>query len=309
MWPPLVAELLPKTTFPPAGTRLTCAVSGGSDSLALLALAKAAGCDVRVVHVDHGIRGPGTAETELVGKLASMLGTEFSTVTLSVQPGPNLEARARAARFASLPADVATGHTMDDQAETVLGNLLRGAGTDGLAGMRSGPLHPLLGVRRFETTALCQALGWPWFEDPTNRDRRFLRNRIRHELLPLCCELARRDVVPVLARQAELLAEESDVLDAVSAQCVPDPTDARTVAMAPLPAARRAVRRWIRSARPSSGGRHDARAGGQADGHHPPSLAEVDRVIEVARGAAVATQLEGGVRVRRSQRRLYLEGE
>ena len=105
---------------------------------------------------------------------------------MSVAPGPNLEARARAARFAVLPADVATGHTMDDQAETILVNLLRGAGADGLAGMAPGRRHPLLGLRRLETHALCAEVGLEPVCDPSNADPAFVRNRVRHELLPLC---------------------------------------------------------------------------------------------------------------------------
>ena len=103
-------------------------------------------------------------------------------------PGPNLEARAREARLGTLPAGAATGHTMDDQAETVLVNVLRGAGADGMAGMEAGPHHPLLGLRRAETTSLCDALGLVPVVDPTNEDPAFVRNRIRHELLPLCAD-------------------------------------------------------------------------------------------------------------------------
>ena len=102
-----------------------------------------------------------------------------------------------------LGPDAATGHTADDQAETVLANLLRGAGVHGLAGMRAGPGHPLLGLRRAETVALCELLGLDPVQDPSNDDPRFVRNRVRHELLPLCSAIAGRDVVPVLARQAD----------------------------------------------------------------------------------------------------------
>ena len=104
----------------------------------------------------------------------------------SVPPGPNLEARARSARFAVLPRGVATGHTMDDQAETILVNLLRGAGSDGLAGMEPGVRHPLLGLRRTETHAVCAAAGLVPVCDASNADPAFVRNRVRAELLPLC---------------------------------------------------------------------------------------------------------------------------
>ncbi len=198
---------------------------------------------------------------------------------MTVTPGPNLEARARAARFAVLPADVATGHTMDDQAETILVNLLRGAGADGLAGMEPGARHPILGLRRHETHALCAAAGLTPVCDESNDDPAFVRNRIRHELLPLCAEVAGRDPVPLLARQAGVLRDEVTLLDSLAGEALPDPADARAVAKADRPLARRALRRWLRES---------------GDGEHPPSLAEVDRTLAVAAGAAVGTELAGG---------------
>ena len=149
---PLLADLLTRCTFPPPGTELACAVSGGPDSLALLLLAAEAGC------AGHRLpRGPRAAtrirrrRPRWWPRLAADLGAGFEAWTVAVAPGPNLEARARAARFAALPAGVATGHTMDDQAETVLLHVLRGAAADGLAGMAPGLRHPLLALRRAET--------------------------------------------------------------------------------------------------------------------------------------------------------------
>jgi tRNA(Ile)-lysidine synthase len=150
----LVCDLLARCTFPPPGTPVSCAVSGGPDSLALLVLAAAARCEVTAYHVDHGLRAGSDTEAEVVSGAADRVGARFETRQVSVAPGPNLEARARAARFGALPAGVATGHTMDDQAETILVNLLRGAGADGLAGMEPGHRHPLLDLRRAETHAV-----------------------------------------------------------------------------------------------------------------------------------------------------------
>ncbi len=278
-------ELLSRCTFPSAGTDLVCAVSGGADSLALLVLACAAGAAVTAVHVDHGLR-PGSAdEAGIVAAAARRFGARFRAETVMVEPGPNLEARARAARRAAVGPRAATGHTMDDQAETVLLNLLRGAGLDGLAAMRPGPGHPLLGLRRSETQALCAALGLDPVCDRSNDDRRFRRNRVRHELLPLCADIAGRDVVPVLARQAGLLGAEGDLLDALAAGI--DPSDGAALATAPGPLARRATRRWLRNGGP-----------------YPPDLAAVERVLSVARGDARATDVAPGVRVRREGGRL-----
>lgn len=294
----LRATLLARCSFPPLGTDVTCAVSGGADSLALLVLAVAAGCHVTAVHVDHGLR-PGSAdEAEVVRAAAGKLGAAFRAEKVDVAPGPNLEARARAARYAVLPPDVLTGHTADDQAETVLLNLLRGAGLDGLAGMRtadasrsggrSGPGHPILALRRSETEAVCRAEGLSPVADPTNADPAHRRNRVRHELLPLLAEIAQRDPVPVLARQAALLRDEADALDALAATL--DPTDAPALAAAPPAVARRAVRRWLTD--------------GQA---HPPDAATVERVLAVARNQAQAADVGRGRRVARTRNVLRLE--
>jgi tRNA(Ile)-lysidine synthase len=280
------ADLLARCTFPPAGSAVACAVSGGADSLALLALAAAAGCGVTAHHVDHGLRPGSSREADLVREVAGRMGAAFVAHQVTVEPGTNQEARARAARYAVLPAGVLTGHTADDQAETVLLNLLRGAGLDGLAGM-APERHPLLGLRRWETRALCRELGWSWFEDPSNADPAHRRNRVRAELLPLIHAIAERDVVPVLARQAGVLRSEAALLDELAAAV--DPTDARQVAAAPDPLARRAVRRWL--------------AAGRA---HPPDLATVDRALAVARGTARAADVGEGRRVTRSQGRLHL---
>ncbi len=278
-------RLLPRCTFPPPGTAVTCAVSGGADSLALLVLAVAAGCDVTAVHVDHALRPGSHLEADVVRDAAERFGAGFRAVRVDVGEGPNLEARARAARYAALPVDVLTGHTADDQAETVMVNLLRGAGASGLAAMRPGPRRPLLALRRADTVALCEALGLAVVHDPSNDDPRHLRNRVRHELLPLLDELARRDLVPVLIRQADVARDEADLLDELAAAL--DPTDARVLAAAPVPLARRAVRRWLTE-------------------EHPPDLATVERVLDVARGLAVGTDLGRGRRVTRHQQRLTL---
>ncbi len=287
---PLVAALLGRCAFPGPDTPVVCGVSGGADSLALLVLAVAAGCRVTAVHVDHGLRPGSGDEAAVVAAAAQRFGAAFRSEQVTVVPGPNLEARAREARLRVLGPDAATGHTADDQAETVLVNLLRGAGVTGLAGMRAGPRHPLLGLRRAETVALCARMDLGPVEDPTNRDARFLRNRVRHELVPLCSDLAGRDVVPVLGRQAGVLAADADLLDALAELACPE--DAAALAAAPEPVARRSVRRWLTG----------------ADGH-PPPLAAVERVLEVARNRRRATELPGGRRVARSRGRLTLSPE
>ncbi len=282
-------DLLRRCLFPAAGEPLTAAVSGGADSLALLVLATRAGCGVTAVHVDHGLRAGSAAEAEVVADAAARYGACFRAETVTVGPGPNLEERARQARWAVLPADACTGHTLDDRAETVLINLLRGAGTAGLGALRPGARHPILPLRRAETRALCDAEGLAPVEDPSNDDVRFVRSRVRHQVLPLLAEVSGRDPVPILARQAELMADDSDLIAALAADV--DPTDATALTSAPAPVARAAVRAWLR---PTAGGR-------------PPSAATVERVRGVAAGEAVATEVAGAWRVRRSRGRLHLD--
>ena len=284
----LADELLARCAFPERGP-VTCAVSGGADSLALLILARHAGLEVTAVHVDHVLRPGSAAEADVVAAAASRLGAGFRAVRAPVAAGPNLEARARAARYAQLPDGALTGHTADDQAETVLLNLLRGSGLDGLAGMRRDGRRPLLGLRRSETAALCAATGFEPVEDPSNHDRRFRRNRVRHELLPLLDDIAERDVAAVLARQAALLAADADLLAALATAV--DPTDGAGLRGQPPALARAAVRAWLR---PALGGR-------------PPDAATVQRVLDVAEGRAVATDVGTGLRVARTAGRLRLE--
>jgi tRNA(Ile)-lysidine synthase len=274
--------------------------SGGPDSLTLLAVACERGLAPVAVHVDHGLRPTSTAEGGRVAAAAAVLGARVDLRTADVGAGPNLEARARDARYAALDdaADehgssvVLVGHTADDQAETVLLALLRGSGSAGLAGMpvrRGRIVRPLLRVRRAETEACCAALGLDPVRDPMNDDRAFRRAWIRHEVLPLLESGAARDLVPVLTRQADVLREESEYLDALArAAWPPDARHAPSAVLASLPVtlARRAVRAWL--------------------GAPPPSFDEVERVLAVARGEARATELAGGRRVRRSRGEMLL---
>ena len=252
--------LLARCRFP-SGETLHCAVSGGADSLTLLLLACRTERKVTAWHVDHGLRSDSANDFAFVNDIAVRLGVEAELRTVRVEQGPNIEARARDARFAVLPPNVLTGHTADDQAETVIINLLRGSGTAGLSGMtREG--HPLLGLRRHETRSLCDELGLTPLSDPMNEDDRFQRVRIRNEVLPLLGDVAKRDVVDVLVRQAELLRDDDDLLDELAAML--DVHDAKAVAQAPIALARRAIRQWL------------------AD-PLPPNAATVERVLAVER--------------------------
>ncbi len=265
----------------------------------MLALACASGCHARALHVDHGLRPDGGREAATVQAAAEALGATFEAFTVAVAPGPDLEARARQARYQVLPEGSLVAHTADDQAETLLLNLLRGAGLDGLSGMRAraGGLRkvrrPILGLRRSETVDLVESLGLLVVVDPSNHDRRFLRNRVRHEVLPLLAEVSGRDPVPVLARTAGLLSEDADFLAALADEV--DPTDARSLRTVPKPLAGRALRSWLR----------------QEEGveQHPPSFAELERAWAVVTGEAKACELTGGRRLSRHSGRLRLDAD
>jgi tRNA(Ile)-lysidine synthase len=271
------------------------ACSGGADSLALLRLAVDAGLQPIAVHVDHGLRPGSSVEARCVEQAADRFGARFRSRRVKVLPGSNLEARARAARYAALEESrwehhatvVLTGHTADDQAETVLLNMLRGAATDGLAGIaaRHGTLaRPLLGIRRADTLAICRALDLCPVVDSMNADPAFRRVFLRREVLPALERAARRDLVPVLARQAEVLRAESELLDSLALHELGriGASEPRAAALADLPVglARRAIREWL--------------------GAPAPSFDEVDRVLAVARGHARAAELGGARRVERS---------
>jgi tRNA(Ile)-lysidine synthase len=240
---------------------------------------------VTAIHVDHGLREDSGGEAKLVEVAAQRFGAAFRAERIRIDPGPNLEARARAARFAVLGPDALTGHTADDQAETMLLNLLRGGALNGLSGMRPHR-HPLLALRRSETHELCRLLDIEVVDDPTNRSAAHLRNEVRHELLPLLDRLAQRDLVPVLARQAEVWRSDADLLDELADQL--DPTDAKQIAAAPVALGRRAIRAWLTL-------------------DHPPDLASVERVLAVARGEVDACEVADGRRVTRHRQRLSLE--
>lgn len=191
------------------GMRLTVGVSGGADSVALLrSLVEAApeiGLVLSVAHVHHGIRGADAdADADFVAELATKYGLTFRRKDVDVpaaaqQERETLEEAARKLRYAWFEellatggADaVATAHTLDDQAETVLHKLLRGAWTEGLSGIypvlsrpKGAILRPFLNVRRAQIEAWLKVIGQPWREDATNTDRAHTRNRLRHELLP-----------------------------------------------------------------------------------------------------------------------------
>jgi tRNA(Ile)-lysidine synthase len=199
------------------------ACSGGPDSTALLdALARLAAprrWRLAVAHIDHGLRTGSAGDAEVVAALASARGLPFRSILVKVEAGGSLQDHARNARHAALRTEaarlgaslIALGHTADDQAETVLMRLLAGASPAGLPAMderERGLARPLLRVWRDATIAYCAALGIEPLADPSNADPRFLRSRVRHEVIPALEAVfpgARRRLVVLAERQRRLL--------------------------------------------------------------------------------------------------------
>jgi tRNA(Ile)-lysidine synthase len=202
------------------GEGVLVAVSGGADSVALLdvlcALRGQLDLTLTAVHVHHGLRPEADLEADAVRRLCDDLAVVCHVERVTVKQAPpwdGLEAESRRARHAAWErvagavgaARVATGHTADDQAETVLMRLLQGAGPRGLGGIapaRGRLISPLIETRRDAIVEHLRSRGLAWIEDPTNRDARFLRNRIRHDLLPFMAELTGASVVEALCRSA-----------------------------------------------------------------------------------------------------------
>jgi len=202
------------------GEVVLVAVSGGADSVALLdvlfSLRDALRLSIEVAHVHHGLRAEADADAEFVRRLAASLGAPFHLERVAVRrepPWEGLEAEARRARHAALLARaaavgahrVAMGHTADDQAETVLMRLLEGAGPRGLAGIAPGRglvIRPLLEVRRRDIAAHLASRELGWVEDASNRDTRFLRSRLRHDVIPFLEGAFGPHVVASLCRSA-----------------------------------------------------------------------------------------------------------
>ena len=237
-----VLQFMRRERLAPAGARLVAALSGGADSVALTLLlrelAEQGGFVLAgVAHLDHGLRAPAGGDErfcrELAAALALPIDVERVDVAQAARRGRiSLEDAGHRERYAffrralaRLRADrVATGHHRDDQAETVLMRLVRGAGPDGLAGIRPRAgcvVRPLLPVPRAELRAWLEERGQPFREDETNRDPAFTRNRVRHELIPLLEARFSPSIAGALARTAEIVRGDAEWLEAAVDNAAP----------------------------------------------------------------------------------------
>ncbi|MEV6242507.1 tRNA lysidine(34) synthetase TilS [Lentzea sp. NPDC051838] len=279
---------------------VTVAVSGGADSLALAYAVSRLRQDACAVVVDHQLQ-PGSAV--VAARAASTcvgfgLTARVETVRVDGPGGP--EAAARRARYAALtPASgvVLLGHTLDDQAETVLLGLGRGSGPRSIAGMRSYDPpwgRPLLGVSRAVTRAACVEQGIDVWEDPHNVDPSFTRVRLRSEVLPLLEDVLQGGVASSLARTAAQLREDCDALDSLAAAFTGDRCAVGDLAELPVALRRRVLRSWL----------IEVEVPELSDSH----LRRVDALVSEWRGQG-GVWLPGGFVVRRSHGRLVVEPE
>lgn len=337
-----------RRAWPAGGVRVVVAVSGGADSTALLLaldeLSKAGllKLGLTVAHLDHGLRGERSEEdARWVEELAGRLGHRALVGRASVgeraaRGRDNLEQAARRARYEFLSeaaraegaCAVVAAHTLDDQAETVLLNLLRGSGAEGLGGIRAERtlteesevllLRPLLvWARRAETEGYCRARGVGFRADEMNEDERFARVRVRRKLLPLL-ETFNPRAAEALARTAELLREDAAALEVAAARLLEEatrgdagefderaadkndenqiggvrPLRVEVLASASAALRRRALRQWI------------ARGRGGLRRVELAHVVAVEHLLEGVRGGRVA-ELPGGARVERRRGRLF----
>lgn len=273
---------------------LVVALGGGADS-AVAAWACAGQPRVRAMFVHHDLEGS-EALLSSATDLADTVAVPLTVLSAPVAGGGNLESRARDARWRGIRGNLApdevvvTGHSQDDLAETVLMNLLRGAGSRGLASMsvsRADIARPLSGFTRSDLRTVAEKLSLPFVDDPANDDPGYLRNRIRADLIPLLERDFQPGVRTTLARTGFLLSSDDAELEAAAMQ-VPIREDGEALLVpspvlntAPPPVAARAVRRALRTLHPPYAGK----------------AADVDAVMSVASGTHRSATLSSGVTV------------
>ncbi len=292
----------------PDDAHLVLAVSGGADSMALLhgAARTTSGWHLTVAHLDHALRPDSAADATFVTDVAAALGlpavvARTDVAALARAEGRSLEDAGREARYrflAQVAGDdgmIATAHTVDDVAETVLINLLRGSGLAGAAGIparRGNVVRPLLTERRAALRDALGAAGIAYLHDPSNADPSFLRNRVRAEVLPVL-ESLRPGAVDALTRFAGLAADDDALLDALAAAEL---------------ARRRDTDGWIdwHDPPPRALGRRVLRV---ALGDPAPPAERIEALLEAAEGprGGIRIELGGGRSASVRERRITLE--
>lgn len=251
-----IRETIKSQHLIPTGTRVVVGVSGGADSVALVRGLHELNIPIELAHLNHQLRGEASdADEAFVRALAEELNLPCKVYTEKVQTraeqnGISIEMAARQARhdfFSTFEnAVIALAHHADDQVETFILKLARGAGTDGLSGMsftqQIGSLRiirPLLSCSRAEIHDWLRTHGFTWREDASNTDENFLRNRVRHSILPLLERELNPNIRPSILRTMDILREESEWIDSSIADC------RLPIADLPLATQRRSLRKWL----------------------------------------------------------------
>lgn len=270
------------------------ALSGGADSAMLAWLLNDLASHVRALHVHHGWPDSDRL-SEAASEVAAKIGLDFSILEVDAAPGASPEETARRLRYQALEGalapeeSLATAHTLEDQAETVLMNLIRGSGTQGLVGIpskRGRIIRPLLGVSRSLLREAADLAKLPWIDDPANSDERFLRVKIRQQLIPFIEEEINPSTVDSISRFARLAAADAAYLDSR----VPNVLERKSGAV-------RVPIGVIKAVDPVVGARLVRRMWGILGFEHPPSEATVGKVLETASAATATAQVESGVTV------------
>ncbi|MGA8987877.1 tRNA lysidine(34) synthetase TilS [Aeromicrobium sp.] len=274
------------------GSRLVIGVSGGADSLALAAVtgfvADRASYEVTAVIVDHQLQPGSAAVAAVAAEQIHELGMEAEIIAVDVGRHGGPEAAARRARHEalrrSMPDAVLLGHTLDDQAETVLLGLGRGSGPRSIAGMSPADgitRRPLLALRRVDTERICRAHGLSWWNDPHNADPAYRRSRIRTELMPVLEDVLGGGVAEALARTADQVRADGAWLDELAA-AVEAPLDVPTLLALPPAVRSRTLRRTA------------LQAGADGSALTSTHLAEIDRLVTSWHGQR-RIELPGGL--------------
>ena len=299
-----LAKMLDSVLDLPEGD-LVVALSGGADSAGLALLVVNIGRRARAIHVDHGT--PAAPQLrKSAAAIAGHLGLDLHIEAVALPDGAFSEDRARFERYRALETQrsegewVITGHTREDQAETILMNLIRGAGPLGMSGIprlsNGWVSRPILDADRGDVRELATLAGLSYLDDPSNLDLEFTRNAIRRTVLP---DLARFNpsVVDSLARTASLLREHLDFIE-MEVESLPIAVSRETAEIpighlvtAPRAIAVEAIRRVVRLLRPP----------------YPPTVGETERIWEVVTGGRRATEIEGDIRVEKRGSMLSLE--
>ena len=284
------------------GDTVICAVSGGADSMALLwglwLLKEKLGITVEAAHYNHNLRGAESKrDAEFVAKFCDFHDIKLHLGSGEVVPGPKgLEAAAREARYAflkSLPGIIATAHTADDNAETVLLHLIRGSGLRGLGGVTPKTdrlIRPMLDVTRAQVEEFLNENYIRHVEDSSNGSDAFLRNRLRHHVMPLL-RAENPSIAAGLSAAAQRIREDAQLLDSLAWEL--DRTDVTALREAPGPLRRRAIEGLLRE-----------------NGFPEPSaehIRQAEAVVFSEKPSARASF--GGVTLRRSYDRLTVERE